>query len=119
MFPAENSHFNNVTYVDAVPNDRDASLTRMRLEMLKSHAFEAAVFIGGMEGVFEELAVFQRLHPNASIIPIASAGGAALEISQNLQSSLTNPDPSIDYIGIFHNSLKIAPDEPRQATARI
>lgn len=114
MFPEENKHFKNVTYVDTVENDRTASLAKMRSEMLKKYDYFAAVFIGGMEGVFEELAIFQEFHPNAAIIPVASAGGAALEIANQLRLESASATNSIDYVGFFHSCLKIEPDEKRQ-----
>jgi len=119
MFPEENKRFNNITYVDAVGNDRGASLTAMRTEMFKQHKFDAAVFIGGMDGLFEELDLFKKMHPNALVIPVASTGGAALEISQKQQGTIVASAESIDYIGLFHNALKIAPDEPRGPPVQI
>jgi hypothetical protein len=59
-FPEENAHFRNVIYVDAVPSDREASLRRMREEMLSRSDLRAAVFIGGMEGVEAEHEIFRR-----------------------------------------------------------
>ncbi len=115
FFPDENKLFKNVTYIDAVDNDRGSSLTKMRVEMLKSYQFDAAVFVGGMEGIFEELALFQKFHPNATLIPVGSTGGAALELAQKLRGSVSSSHQAIDYIGLFHAELKIAPDEPRGA----
>jgi hypothetical protein len=54
MFPEENKRFGNVVYVDAVEGSREQSLLRMREDMLSRDDLEAAVFIGGMEGVLEE-----------------------------------------------------------------
>ncbi len=114
QYPDENARFQNATFVDAIDGDRDGSLKRMRVELLKSYQFEAAVFIGGMEGVFEELQLFRDFYPNSQVIPIASAGGAALEIALNMGTQNAQQMASIDYVGIFHNSLGIAPDEQRQ-----
>ena len=50
IFPEENKRFGNVEYIDAVPNDLEASLLRMREAMLSRPDLAAAVFIGGMEG---------------------------------------------------------------------
>ena len=46
QFPDENKHFGNVVFVDAVSNDRDASLLSMRESMLSRSDLTAAVFIG-------------------------------------------------------------------------
>jgi SLOG cluster3 family len=77
QMPWENSEFADVRLVDAVGQDRDASLTLMRREMIASRPFAAAVVIGGMDGVFEEVAMFSRLHPGAPILPVGSTGAAA------------------------------------------
>jgi hypothetical protein len=113
-FPAENARFQNVKYIDAVGNDRSGSLLAMRRRMLSDYHYEAGVFIGGMEGVEEEFELFRQLHPNATILPIASTGGAALliyQLNQGLPSDLLS---SLDYIGIIHRELKIRPSEHRQ-----
>ena len=57
--------------------DLDASLAKMRGAMIGSHNFDAAVFVGGMEGVEIEYEIFQRLHPGKPAYPVASAGAAA------------------------------------------
>lgn len=65
-FPEENKHFANVVFVDAVPGDREASLLRLREAMLSREDLRGAVFIGGMEGVEAEYALFKRFHPNVT-----------------------------------------------------
>ena len=57
--------------------NRDKSLLELRLRMMKDNSFEAAFFIGGMEGVEEEFKLFTTYHPNANVFPIASTGAAA------------------------------------------
>jgi hypothetical protein len=46
-----------VNYVDAVPEDREASLLRMRTAMLSRDDIVVAVFIGGMEDILAEHAL--------------------------------------------------------------
>jgi hypothetical protein len=75
--PAENAEFVDVRIVPAVGDDREASLTRMRRDMIASREFSAAVIIGGMEGIFEEVDLFSQLHPLVPILPVASTGAAA------------------------------------------
>ena len=75
-FPPEVSEFEEVRLIEAVPNDRDASLAKMRTAMI-SNTFDAGVFIGGMEGVEIEYDIFRRLHPDKPAYPIASTGAAA------------------------------------------
>jgi SLOG cluster3 family len=75
-FPQDNAAFEHVELVDAVPNDREASLLRMREAML-AEPFIAGIFIGGMEGVEDEYRMFLNLQPGIPAFPIASTGAAA------------------------------------------
>ena len=75
--PLENVEAADVRIIPAVNNDREASLTHMRRDMIASRRFAAAVVIGGMDGIFEEIKIFSTLHPWASILPLASTGAAA------------------------------------------
>ena len=81
-FPPEVSEFEEVRFIDAVDGDLDASLTKMRGAMIGSHNFDAAVFLGGMEGVETEYDLFRRLHPNRPAYPVASTGAAARILSE-------------------------------------
>jgi hypothetical protein len=78
-FPQDNAAFEHVELVDAVPNDRQASLQRMRESMLAT-PFHVGLFIGGMEGVEEEYAMFLHLQPGIPAFPIASTGAAAARL---------------------------------------
>lgn len=79
-FPKDNDSFANIQLIDSVDNDREDSLLAMRKCMLGDNKFIAGIFIGGMEGVIDEMNIFKELHPNTPIFPIASTGAAALEI---------------------------------------
>lgn len=76
-FPEENQQFENVTFVDAVQGDREASLYRLRLAMVSRRDLVAGVFIGGMEGVEFEYDLFRKLHRDAPALLVAAGGGAA------------------------------------------
>jgi len=78
-FPQDNSAFEHVELVDAVENDRPASLQRMREAML-AKPFIAGLFIGGMEGVEEEYAMFLNLQRSVPAFPVASTGAAAARL---------------------------------------
>lgn len=84
--PKDNRAFESVTIVPKVGRSRERSLEAMRRAMISSAAFDAGVFIGGMEGVEDEFALFRELQPQARLLPIASTGGAALELLKR------NPD---------------------------
>ena len=76
FFPPENKDVGRREYTDKKEN-RAASLLEMRQHMLGDHDYTAAVFIGGMEGVEDEYALFRQYHPAAPCYPIASTGAAA------------------------------------------
>ncbi len=60
--------------------DQWQSLTWMREAMIDSPRLIAAVFIGGMEGVFEEAKIFKEKHPSLPCFAIGSTGSAAAEL---------------------------------------
>lgn len=105
-FPEENERFGNVVFTDAVTGDREASLLHMRESMLASADLVAAVFIGGMEGVEAELDIFQRLHPNALVLPVPAPGGAALDLSRRLGQQDDTELQDIDFARLFHARLR-------------
>lgn len=76
FFPPENEDVGIRVITDKKEN-RDASLLQMRKKMIGNYKYEAAVFIGGMEGVLEEYSMFEKLHPGVACLPIASTGAAA------------------------------------------
>lgn len=78
--PQENDEFIDLRLIPAQSKSRKRSLDRMRRRMIEDTNFDAAVFIGGMEGVLEEYELFKKHHPNARLWPIASTGAAAREI---------------------------------------
>ncbi len=74
-----------------------------------SEPFEAAVFIGGMEGIFEEHRMFSELHPNATVVTLSAPGGAAMQLAKKIRQR----NNGIDFGRIFHKKLKIEANEPR------
>lgn len=74
-FPEDNNKFENIEFVEK-KKDIPSSLYLLRKKMLTENKFEAAVFIGGMEGVEDEYKMFKEFHPDAIIIPLASTGAA-------------------------------------------
>lgn len=113
IFPEENKRFRNVEYVDAVPNDREASLLRMREAMLSRADLEAAVFIGGMEGVLAEYTIFTGFHPEAKVLAVGAPGGAARQLAERLGVGNPSDLENVDFARLFHVGLNVAPDEPR------
>jgi hypothetical protein len=82
QFPREASEFEEVRFVDSVDGDLDASLAKMRGAMISAYNFDAAVFLGGMEGVEIEYDIFRRLHPDKPAYPVASTGATARILSE-------------------------------------
>ncbi len=80
-FPADNVAFERVVLTPEIPGNQEASLAAMRREMLAGR-LDAAVLIGGMEGVEEEHEFFRKRHPAAPTFPIASTGAAAAMLFQ-------------------------------------
>ena len=118
LFPEENKHFGNVKFLEAVKGDREASLHAMRREMLSRSDLEAAVFIGGMEGVLAEHAMFMEMHPSATILAVPSPGGAARKLADTIgflpQENITN----VDFARLFYEKLGINPNERREKDIR-
>lgn len=112
-FPAENKHFANVTYVDAVDEDKAKSLVAMREAMLTSTDFDAAVFIGGMDGVSDEYEMFIARWPNATCIPIALTGGASRELAQRIGYVPGIDAAPLDFVALLYHELKIRPRQKR------
>ncbi len=112
-FPEDNERFQNVVYTDDVGGDRENSLLAMRERMFSDQEFKAAVFIGGMGGIVQEFELFRRLQPNASVVPVASTGGATLEVAS--QAGLLSGDlaEELDYVALFHRHLDVSVYEKR------
>jgi hypothetical protein len=113
-YPDDNRRFQNVTYTNAVPNDQNASLSIMRERMLGSYRYDAAVFIGGMEGIELEFDIFRRLNPDAAVFPVPSPGGVARELFDRvgLPEELRS---AFDFSARFYHFLKVKTTDPRQS----
>ena len=106
--PRENEEFVDIRYTPHVKGGISENLKLMRSEMLSSRKFDAAVFIGGMEGVRDEAAMFRRLHPKAKMLPVPATGAAArLEFLEgNYPQFLEN---EISFSSLFRRTLFPSP----------
>jgi SLOG cluster3 family len=114
-FPEDNQFFERVILVDAVDGNRDTSLEAMRRTMLNQR-FQTGIFIGGMEGVEEEYAMFREIHPRTPAFPIASTGAAAgklYEADPRLAQSHANLSTEVSYLTLMRNLTT-----PRQRRSR-
>lgn len=115
--PKVNTRFANLVKVNAA-GTRESSLAIMRTIMLRQHKYEAAVFIGGQQGIFQEHNQFKKMHPSAKVIALRSPGGASAKIESfatpMLERSSFSPeerghdyDELLDYVGLFTSGLQI------------
>lgn len=111
VFPPDNVAFERVELIDAVPQDQQASLQRMRDAMLTPPIL-AGLFIGGMEGVEAEFARLRELQPNVPAYPIASTGAAAARIflgDPDLQRTHPELRDEISYLSLMRGLIKTIP----------
>jgi hypothetical protein len=104
-FPEENKHFGNVIFTDDVPDSMENSLLLMRKTMLSRECLDAAVFIGGMNGVEDEYDLFRQFHPNAKVLPVAAPGGAARQLAVKLGCYDEAGLVDIDFATLYHEQL--------------
>lgn len=114
VLPAENRYFANVTLVDAVGEDVEASLLEMRKAMFTSTEFEAAVFIGGMHGILDEHKLFTQYWPNATCIPIVQTGGATVQLAADMNYQAPDDLAPLDFVALLYGGLGIRPSQKRE-----
>lgn len=97
-FPPNINQFDNVHFIDA-KEDRESSLLEMRKRMIDSEKeYIAGIFIGGMEGVEKEYALFSKMKSESLVLPIASTGAAAKILFDNYKSACGfNDDLEINF----------------------
>lgn len=103
-FPEDNNKFDNIVFVEE-GKDMQSSISLLRSRMLTENKFEAAVFIGGMEGVEKEYVMFKQLHPDAIVIPLASTGAAAKLLFENMENKNERLLNDYAYLSIFQQLL--------------
>ena len=112
-YPEENALFKNTVETPAVDGDRQKSLEAMRRAMLSREDLTAAVFVGGMEGIFEEHSTFRKFHPNASVLIVPAAGGAARDLARERGEWNEQTAEDLNFARLFHRGLGIRANEPR------
>ncbi|MCF5199889.1 MULTISPECIES: hypothetical protein [Pseudomonas syringae group] len=113
VIPEDNRKFANFIETP-VGNDLDQSLSIMRKQMFTNYRYDAAVFIGGKEGIVTEYEIFKRLCPNAKILALKSPGGAAAEIQK---MPANEDDELLDYVRVFSSGLELHHKLDRKPTA--
>jgi len=104
-FPAENEAFERIVIVPSVRGDRDRSLWAMRQRMISEKNYSCGVFIGGMEGVAEEFAMFRELQPNVRTFLIASTGAAAAMLYREYDARHPELETELTYPTLFRKIL--------------
>lgn len=97
---------------------RDESLKQMRELMVSVPNLCAGVFIGGMEGVEEEAALFRLHNPGKPMFPLVSTGSAARLLYEKERKAYvvfddvtSTPKEPVSYSLVAHDILEhIAPD---------
>lgn len=82
-FPPDNNKFENVVITENL-GDIPSSVKRMRERIFLENKFDAAVFIGGMNGIIDEFNMFREYNPQALLLPIASTGAATKIVYEDL-----------------------------------
>src|SRR5439155_22552270 len=100
-----NQYYCKVVLMDWVVNDRDASLLRMRQEILGRQDLAAAVLIVGMEGVEAEYTLFKGFHPKAKALLVPAPGGAARQLAVRLGVNDQTGLDNVDFASLFHAEL--------------
>jgi len=114
-FPVTNRFF-DPRLVEARGSKAD-SLASLRFHML-NQPINAAVFIGGMDGIFEEYELFRKLHgPDATVGALRAPGGAARDLAEKLRPD--DVDDRIDFARLFQEALRIDPAEPRELAKKL
>lgn len=112
-YPQVNLRFENWVEVAAVEGDMNASLAQMRARMFSDHPYEAAVFIGGMEGVNDEFDALRDNAPDARLVPLPAAGGVARELFERVENLPIEMQTRTDFTYWLYRLLEIDPSEPR------
>lgn len=116
QYPEDNKKFKNVTFIQR-GRDLQESLSLMRTSMLTAYSYEAAVFIGGMEGIREEFEIFKRYAPRGKLLPVYTPGGVARELFEQTPNIPHDFKFAIDYSAWFYNLLRIKTIDERTLDA--
>lgn len=102
QFPPEVEQFPNVVYTPRNDAGLQASLEDMRLRMINAYNYDAAIFIGGMEGVIDEYNLC-RDNLSCKLIPLPSTGAAAQIIFD--EGNFTEELNNINFSSMFRRMI--------------
>lgn len=84
--------YGEIKFIKESPLGVQESLRYMRDQMLKEVKFIAGIFIGGMEGIFDEFKLFRERFPRVPVYPITRPGGATKLVLEDLVISYNNKE---------------------------
>lgn len=103
--PSEVEFFDNICWTKMVNNDVHASVEAMRNQMFIENHTDCAVFIGGMKGIIDEADKIKKIYPLVKILPVASTGGASLDLYNKMNLSDEDLLRSPAYVSLFRDRL--------------
>jgi hypothetical protein len=89
------------------------SLLTLRKAMLGSHEFDGAVFIGGMNGVLDEYALFSEMHPTVPVVAVHRPGAAAADLAMKLGYKPESDFMPTNFTQLYIDHLCVSPTDPR------
>ena len=107
-FPVELESLPNVIYTKKLENSA-RSLEQLRFRMLHDSPFQAAFFLGGMDGVLAEYELLSTLPQRPHLFPIATTGGAAGILAEQYRFQLPDIDgltDTYDYVTLFRRIVR-------------
>ena len=103
--PKEVEFFDNICWTKKVNDDMLASVEAMRNQMFTENHTDCAVFIGGMKGIIDEADKIKKIYPLVKIWPVASTGGASLDLYNKMNLSDEDLLRSPAYVSLFRDRL--------------
>lgn len=103
--PKEVEFFDNICWTNIVNNNKYESVEAMRNQMFDENYTDCAVFIGGMKGIIDEADKIMKRYPSVKILPVASTGGASLDLYNKMKLSDEDLLRSPAYVSLFRDRL--------------
>lgn len=103
--PEEVNYYKNIKWTEK-KEDIESSIRYMRECMFEDNRGTVlAIFIGGMIGLKEEAKMIQEKCPNVTIVPLASTGGASVDLYEEKKCIKEEYLNSYAYISLFKELL--------------
>lgn len=106
LTPAEIKYFGNIVWTPKC-GDMNSSVQLMRKRMFEDNKdTSCAVFIGGMEGIIDEVKKISSLCPNIKMLPMASTGCASAKIYVEMGMHDADMESNFVYLIAFRKLLE-------------